>query len=70
MSAQPEPVEDIDDSLEPLLAASLLPQAAKEVIDAEEEAKQANTRRKAARNRFAELVQALGVTGFSMGPGQ
>lgn len=34
---------------------------------AEQAAKEANTERKTARNKLAELLQAAGVTGFTLG---
>ena len=58
--------------LTPLLAASLMERLAaaiEAVVATEEAAKQANTARKAARNRLAELLQSMGVTGFTMGAG-
>lgn len=61
---------DGQDNTEELLYASLvecLAAAIDTVVAAEEKAKQANIERKAARNKFAEMLQRLGVTGFQMG---
>ncbi len=37
------------------------------VVASEENAKQANIERKAARNNLAQILQGMGVTGFQIG---
>lgn len=59
-----EPVD-----LVPRLEASLLnrlPVLIAELRQAEDDILAANTKRKAAKNKIAELLQGLGLTGFSL----
>lgn len=59
--------DDTTGEIEDRNIGELLEAAVEAVKAAEEKAKQANTERKAARNRLAELLQGLGVNGFQMG---